>query len=102
MPSRNLSIALICTSTSPQPGPKGPSQKLIAAIVEIKRRNPRFGCPKIAQHTSHTFGVEIDKDVVRRVLAKDYRPDDSSSSAPSWALSRLPGLSMMFLCGLSW
>ena len=31
------------------PGPKGPSQDLIDAIVEMKRRNPRFGCPRIAQ-----------------------------------------------------
>ena len=28
-----------------RPGPKGPSQELIAAILEIKRLNPRFGCP---------------------------------------------------------
>ena len=31
------------------PGPKGPSQALIEAIVELKRRNNRFGCPRIAQ-----------------------------------------------------
>ena len=70
-----------------QPGPKGPSRELIAAIVEIKRRNPRFGCPKIAQQISHTFGVEIDKDVVRRVLARHSRPDDAGSNGPSWLIS---------------
>ncbi len=32
---------------------------------------------------SHTFGVNIDKDVVRRVLAKHYRPD-SGTDGPSW------------------
>jgi putative transposase len=32
-----------------KPGPKGPSPELIQAIVELKRRNPRFGCPRIAQ-----------------------------------------------------
>lgn len=32
---------------------------------------------------SRVFGVEIDKDVVRRVLAKHYRPD-STESGPSW------------------
>ena len=26
-------------------GPKGPSQELIQAVVEMKQRNPRFGCP---------------------------------------------------------
>lgn len=30
-------------------GPKGPSRELIAAIVEMKQRNPRFGCRRIAQ-----------------------------------------------------
>jgi len=66
-----------------QPGPKGPSRELIAAIVEIKRRNPRFGCVHIAQQISRAFSVEIDKDVVRRVLAKHYRPD-SGTDGPSW------------------
>src|SRR5450631_3005102 len=49
-----------------KPGPKGPSAELIAAIVELKRRNPRFGCVRIAEQISHAFGVDIDKDVVRR------------------------------------
>ena len=67
-----------------KPGPKGPSRELIAAIVEMKRRNPRFGCVRIAQQLAHAFGVDIDKDVVRRVLAKYYRPDDCGTSRPSW------------------
>jgi putative transposase len=29
-----------------KPDPKGPSQELIEAIVEMKRRNSRFGCPR--------------------------------------------------------
>ena len=49
------------------PGPKGPSAELIGAILEMKRRNSRFGCVRIAQQISHAFGVKIDKDVVRRV-----------------------------------
>ena len=32
-----------------KPGPKGPSAELIAAIVELKRRNPKFGWVRIAQ-----------------------------------------------------
>ena len=47
-----------------QPGPKGPDKALIQAIVELKSRNPRFGCPRIARIISHTFGVDIDKTVV--------------------------------------
>jgi putative transposase len=66
-----------------RPGPKGPAKELIAAIVEMKRRNPRFGCPRIAQEITHAFGVEINKDVVRRVLAQYYRPE-SGNAGPSW------------------
>ena len=63
-----------------RPGPKGPSPDLVRAVVELKRRNPRFGCPRIALVVSRTFGIEIDKDVVRRVLAKYYRPTPGDSS----------------------
>ena len=52
-----------------KPGPKGPSEALIRAIVELESRNPRFGCPRIARIISQTFGVDIDKNVVHRVLA---------------------------------
>ena len=48
-----------------KPGPKGPSPELIQAIVELKQRNPRFGCPRIAQQINKAFGINIDKDVVR-------------------------------------
>src|SRR6266849_4743167 len=76
---------LFTSSSSPRrtPGPKGPSAELIAAIVEMKRRNPRFGCVRIAQQIAHAFGVDIDKDVVRRVLAKHYRPAPGADG-PSW------------------
>lgn len=66
-----------------KPGPKGPSKELVAAIVEMKRRNPRYGCPRISEQISRAFGVVIDKDVVRRVLAKHYRPGHGSGG-PSW------------------
>ena len=41
-----------------KPGPKGPSAELIAAIVEMKRRNPKFGYVRIAEQIAHGFGVE--------------------------------------------
>jgi putative transposase len=56
---------------------------LIAAILQLKRRNPRFGCPRIAQQIAQTFGIEMDKDVVRRVLAAHYRPG-CADDGPSW------------------
>ena len=39
---------------------------------------------RIAQQTSNDFGIEIDKDVVRRVLAKYYWRNNSGSNGPSW------------------
>src|ERR1035441_10645086 len=74
---------LYSSSPKKQPGPKGPAPELIRAICELKRRNPRFGCPKIAQHLAKTFGLDLDKDVVRRVLATHYRPD-RRGHGPSW------------------
>ena len=66
-----------------RPGPEGPNQDLSEAVVAMKRRNPGWGCPRIAQQISLAFGVEIDKDVVRRVLSVHYRPE-SDSGGPSW------------------
>jgi len=66
-----------------RPGPKGPEKELIDAIVEMKRRNPSWGCPRIAQQIALAFGVDIDKDVVRRILSVHYQPD-SHSEGPSW------------------
>jgi transposase InsO family protein len=66
-----------------RPGPKGPSKELIAAIVEFKRRNPCVGCPRIAQQIAHVFGIDINKDIVRRVLATHYRPE-TGTDGPSW------------------
>ncbi len=66
-----------------KPGPKGPSSELIAAIVETKRRNPSSGCRRIAQQLCLVVDLEIDEDVVRRVLAKHFRPDPGTHR-PSW------------------
>ena len=41
-----------------RPGPKGPTSELIAAVIEMKRRNPRLGCRKIAEQISSAFGLE--------------------------------------------
>jgi len=66
-----------------KPGPKGPSREVIKAIVEMKQRNPRYGCPRIAQQINLAFGLDLDKDVVRRVLAVHYKPDPADHG-PSW------------------
>ena len=72
-----------------KPGPKAPSRELIAAIVELKKRKPRYGWPRIAYIISLTFGFEINKDIVRRALAKHYTPDPGQRQGPSWP--SLPG-----------
>jgi len=77
---RRLFSSSQCPKT---PGPKGPSEALIQAIVELKACNPRFGCPRIARIIAHTFGVDIDQNVVYRVLAKHYRPAPGGTG-PSW------------------
>src|SRR5271167_4813738 len=66
-----------------RPGPKGPSKELIGVVIEMKRRNPRFGCRKIAEQISSAFGVEINKDVVRRILIRYYRAVPGGNG-PSW------------------
>jgi putative transposase len=66
-----------------QPGPKGPSAELIHLVVEMKQRNPSWGCPRIAQQIALAFHIQIDKDVVRRILAHHYRPGEPSGG-PSW------------------
>jgi len=80
---RKYSRLFSSIGTAKTPGPKGPSEALTRAIVELKTRNPRFGCPRIARIISRTFGVDIDKNVVSRVLAKHYRPAPGGSG-PSW------------------
>jgi putative transposase len=66
------SIASSSPSPRRKPGPKGPSAELIAAIIALKRRNPHFGGVRIAQQITRAFGVEIDKEIVPRVLAEHY------------------------------
>src|SRR2546426_1784707 len=66
-----------------KPGPKGPSQEIIAAVVQMKQRNPTWGCPRIAQQIALAFNIQINKDVVRRILAARYQPEPDSAG-PSW------------------
>ena len=66
-----------------RPGPKGPSQDVIAAVIDMKQRNPSWGCPRIAHQITLAFGIPINKDVVRRILAVRYQPTPDSAG-PSW------------------
>jgi hypothetical protein len=42
-----------------------------------------LSCPRIAQEIAHAFGIDIDKGIIRRVLAKHYRPA-AGTDGPSW------------------
>src|SRR5260370_8633223 len=42
-----------------KPGPKGPAPELLLAICDLKRRNPRFGCPNIPQPYSKPFASQL-------------------------------------------
>jgi transposase InsO family protein len=66
-----------------KPGPKGPTADLIRAVVEMKQRNPTWGCPHIAEQINLAFGTTINKDIVRRILAQQYRPVPTEGG-PSW------------------
>ena len=109
---------VVVESAHKKPGPKGPNEALIRAIVELKSRNPRFGCPRMARIISRTFEVDIDKNVVYRVLSKHYRlrrpvrspdrglPSDLSAvsrrpHAHPGDLRRRPSMSRLFLMPMS-
>src|SRR5205809_7606586 len=66
-----------------RPGPKGPTKELMDAVVEMKRRNRTWGCKRIAQQLTLAFGVDIDKEVVRRIPAIHFHAE-AGSGGPSW------------------
>jgi putative transposase len=47
---------------------------------------PALACPRIAQEMARAFGIDINKDIVRRVLAIHYRPE-AGTDGPSWLSS---------------
>src|SRR5713101_1299692 len=81
---RNRKYRLLFSSQrGGRPGPKGHNKELLEAGVQMKQRNPTWGCPRIAQQMALAFDIPIDKDVVRRILASHYRPEQDSGG-PSW------------------
>ncbi|MCP3882215.1 MAG: hypothetical protein GY701_28055 [Sulfitobacter sp.] len=61
-----------------------PDSSLPYPCLTMKHRNPGYGCPKIAEQISKLFGIDINKDIVRRILAKYYYPDPGTGGGPSW------------------
>jgi transposase InsO family protein len=81
---KNRKYSLLFSPRAPRKsGPKGPARDVIDAVVQMKQRNPTWGCPRIAQQVALAFGIVIDKDIVRRILAFHFRPAPESGG-PSW------------------
>jgi putative transposase len=74
-----ISVALLVGRSS-TPRPEGTVE---GTHRGDRRGNPRVGCPRIAQEIAHAFGIDINKDIVRRVLGKHYRPE-AGTDGPSW------------------
>jgi len=55
--NRKYDLLFLSSSDRRKLDPKGPSVKLITAIVELKRRNPGFSGVRIALPISHAFGI---------------------------------------------
>src|SRR6266481_6869135 len=49
---------LFSTNRRRKPGPNGPSAELIRAVVQMKQRNPNWGCPRIAQQIALVFHIQ--------------------------------------------
>src|SRR6516162_364229 len=65
-----------------KPGPQGPSAELIRAVVEMKQRNPNWGCPRIAQQ----IGLGVPHPNRQRPGSKDSRPSLPAATALGWSL----------------
>ncbi len=68
-----------------KPGRKGPHQELMDLVIEMKKRNPRFGYGKISMQIYHEFGILISRFAVGRILRKYFRNNGPcSGDGPSW------------------
>lgn len=74
---------LFSNKTTKMPGRKGPSETLIQLIIEMKKRNPRYGYLRIAMQIKEAFNIDLDEGVVRLVLAK-YHTTTPKNDGPSW------------------
>ena len=64
-------------------GRKPPDQAIIDLVVEMKKRNSPIGYERIAMQIYETFGIEISRFAVGRILRKNL-DDFPSGDGPSW------------------
>ena len=63
---------LFTPSSRRKPGPKGPCAQLIKLVIDIKVKNPRYGCERIAFLVSELLGEKVDDQTVRRILRRHW------------------------------
>ena len=85
------------------PGPKGPSKELIDAVVQMKQRNPTWGCPRIApqmalafdshsgtRHSARSGGFGRDRRLSGQIHILDRRTVGQQVITPSvWLMGRV-------------
>ena len=74
---------LYSSKSKKMPGPKGPDPSLIDMVLELKKRNPKFGYGRISMQIHESFGIEISPFSVGRILRKHYH-DFPTGDGPSW------------------
>ncbi|MFK7827865.1 MAG: transposase [Oligoflexales bacterium] len=73
---------ILFTASNPKKrGPKGFGKDIIDLIIEIKKRNLSFGCPRIAMMVTNATGTRISEHTVRRILRRYFKPN---GGGPSW------------------
>lgn len=77
---------LFTPKTRAKPGSESPPKAVIELVLELKRRNPTFGSPRIASIVNNTLGVDINKDVDRNRI--DCKPLHgwSRNAGPVWLI----------------
>ncbi|MBF0443872.1 MAG: hypothetical protein HQK54_18330, partial [Oligoflexales bacterium] len=65
-----------------KPGRKGFDKDIVNLVIEIKAKNPTYGCPRISMLVSNITGISISEQTVRRILRKYYKP--APGNGPSW------------------
>ena len=83
-PTRLLRSAIVLKPSTLLALHKAMSKRKYRTLFSPNRhRKPGPNCPRIAQQIALAFHIQIDKDVVRRILAH-HRSPGQDSGGPSW------------------
>lgn len=63
---------------------KGYARETRKLVVELKQKNPDYGCLRIAQILNNLLGTGVSAQTVRRILREKTMPLDPLRSGPSW------------------